>query len=664
MMSGDMELVREYARGGSEEAFAALVSRHINLVYSVAMRRVGDAHLAEEITQAVFIILARKAGSLGADTILSGWLCRTARYASADAIKIQRRRRLREQEAHMQSVLNDSPPEADAWTQIAPQLDDALGQLGAKDHNAVVLRFFEGRNFREVGVALGIGEDAAKMRVSRALEKLRKFFARRGVALSAAVIGGAISEKAVAAAPAVLMKAVSAGAITKGAAASGLSLALAKGALNIMAWTKTKTAIAVGLAVAVTGGTVTLIVRNTLVSGRVQTAEIRAGPAPSVPPPADVKPAAHPPTPVVAPASAPPTSLVDTLRKCLMESSDDVRHGRFLSLLETMQAKDTRAFMDILGEFRAKGARLDFERQAFWRRRAQVDPGQALADLQEMAGNLPRNPTHPANPADTAETHEAADSLNQFFRSWGGLDPTSAATWLKAHIDDPFFSVAAIGFVDGYAANDPAAATHFVLDSLAAGDPRLGPAARQIASAVMQQSNAGAAVKWFEQLPTDDAGAAMRRAAVGEIGHQLIQDDLEAAKAFVGGQADKPWRDWHTIDSVAERYSGEDPAAAMSWISTLTPDPSNGAITGVGVVARMWFERDPAGFQQWLEANQPTQSRVFAQAAGECAAMSAPTDYNKALAWLNQIPAAYPTVRQNFERQVQAYAPKTAAAPH
>src|SRR5476651_881384 len=133
MMNDDLALLRDYARNNSEAAFAMLVTRHVNLVYSVALRQVSDSHLAEEITQAVFIILARKANSLGDKTILSGWLCRTAHYASANALTIQRRRRRREQEAYMQSTLNESEndpsrpsgTEAEAWLQIAPLLDTA-----------------------------------------------------------------------------------------------------------------------------------------------------------------------------------------------------------------------------------------------------------------------------------------------------------------------------------------------------------------------------------------------------------------------------------------------------------------------------------------------------------------------------------------------------------
>ena len=130
MMIDDMDLVRQYARCKSEEAFATLVSRHVNLVYSVALRQVRDPHLAEEIAQTVFIILARKAGSLGSKTVISGWLYRTARYAAAKALTLRCRRRNREQEAHMQSQLNGT--EADTWKEIEPLLETAMGQLGRK----------------------------------------------------------------------------------------------------------------------------------------------------------------------------------------------------------------------------------------------------------------------------------------------------------------------------------------------------------------------------------------------------------------------------------------------------------------------------------------------------------------------------------------------------
>ena len=260
MMSDDMTLVREFAANQSEPAFAALVERHIGLVHSAALRQVGDAHLAEEITQAVFIILVRKAATLAPKTVLSAWLYRTTRYAAADALRARRRRQAREQEAHMQSILNQ--PDADAWAQLAPLLDDALAELGETDRTALVLRFFENKTAREIAGALRMEEAAAQKRVARALEKLRAIFVKRGVTLTATVIAGAVAANSVQAAPAGLAVKVSVIA-AKGAAVTTSITTLVKGTLKIMTYAKLKLAISITAGILLAGGAVTVAVSQT-----------------------------------------------------------------------------------------------------------------------------------------------------------------------------------------------------------------------------------------------------------------------------------------------------------------------------------------------------------------------------------------------------------------
>lgn len=246
MTTDDMGLLRDYATNGSEAAFAALVSRHVNLVYSVAMRQLHDTHLAEEVTQAAFIILARKASSLNPNTILPAWLCRTAHYAAADVLRTQRRRQAREQEAYMQSTLNEPDAGSSPWPEIAPLLDSAMAGLRDKDYGVIVLRYFERKDLKQVATVLGITENAAQKRVNYALEKLRRIMSKHGVKATTAVIAGMMLSHSVQAAPTALAKSATIAAITKGATASGSTLTITKGALKIMSWTKLKMAIVAG----------------------------------------------------------------------------------------------------------------------------------------------------------------------------------------------------------------------------------------------------------------------------------------------------------------------------------------------------------------------------------------------------------------------------------
>jgi RNA polymerase sigma factor (sigma-70 family) len=255
MMIDDMTLVREFAASHSESAFAGLVERHIGLVHSSALRQSGDHQLAEDISQAVFIILARKAPSLGSKTVLSAWLYRTTRYATADALKARRRRQAHDQEAYMQSTLNE--PDSDAWAQLAPVLDDALAELGETDRTALVLRFFENKTAREIAETLRMEEGAAQKRVTRALEKLRSLFVKRGVTLTAAAIAGAVGANAVQAAPVGLVVTISATA-AKGVAVTATVTALVKGTMHMMTWIKLKLAVGVGLGVLLAGSVATM----------------------------------------------------------------------------------------------------------------------------------------------------------------------------------------------------------------------------------------------------------------------------------------------------------------------------------------------------------------------------------------------------------------------
>src|ERR1041385_7727803 len=199
-MTESQQLLGEYAATGSEAAFRELVTRYVDLVYSSAVRLVdGDSHLAEDVTQTVFADLARHVRSLSRDVMLGGWLHRHTCFIASKTLRAERRRLVRERQAVEMNSQEDHS--AANLAEVAPILDDAINQLGAKDRAAIVLRFFEQRDFQAVGSALGSNEEAARKRVDRALEKLELLLKRRGVAFSAAALAATLATQAVTAAP-------------------------------------------------------------------------------------------------------------------------------------------------------------------------------------------------------------------------------------------------------------------------------------------------------------------------------------------------------------------------------------------------------------------------------------------------------------------------------
>ncbi len=225
-MNDESELLRRYSTEGAEAAFAEIVRRHIGLVYHAALRQTGDPSLAEEVTQTVFTDLARKAGPLAGRTSIAGWLFTSTRFAATKARRGEQRRRAREQEVFaMQTTATDGAVDlvttAD-WEQLRPVIDEVLHVLDARDREAVLLRFFEGRPLAEVGAKLAMSEDTARKRVARALDKLQGLLARRGITSTTAALGVAMAGQAGVAAPAGLAVSVTSGAMLGAGAAGGV----------------------------------------------------------------------------------------------------------------------------------------------------------------------------------------------------------------------------------------------------------------------------------------------------------------------------------------------------------------------------------------------------------------------------------------------------------
>ncbi len=278
-MVDDFELLRRYVDQHDQQAFAQIVRRHVNAVFSAAARQVGERQLAEDITQAVFVVLARKSARLcrrNAGT-LSGWLLNCVRYASANALKMRKRRIRHEQAAgacFRSGACSPDPSEVLLWQEISQQLDCAVLKLPAQYRQAILLRYFEDRSISQIAQRLNMSEGAAKQRLSRALGKLRQRVSRDSAAMMSSIDSSAfaslLAAHAVRMAPAGLANSAIAAAMGGATAAAGLSIA--KGAMTMMAWTKAKVAAVVIAALVVGGAGGVIAVRNATAADRTAAA--------------------------------------------------------------------------------------------------------------------------------------------------------------------------------------------------------------------------------------------------------------------------------------------------------------------------------------------------------------------------------------------------------
>lgn len=267
-MADDTQLLRQYVETRSEAAFSAVVQRHVDLVYAAALRRTaGQRQFAEEVTQEVFCEVARKASSLANHPMLIAWLYSHTRFLALKCVRGEVRRKSREEQASALAAV-DTPETSGDWHRLNPVIDQAMDALSAADRSAVLLRFFDGRTFAEIGGELGLTEDGARLRVNRALEKLRRVLARAGITSTAAGLAVVLSENVAMSAPAGLTTSV----VSAATAAGATTAAGVTGTLAFMSLTKVAAVIAGAAAIGAVG---TLIVQQQEI-GRTRAALVAA----------------------------------------------------------------------------------------------------------------------------------------------------------------------------------------------------------------------------------------------------------------------------------------------------------------------------------------------------------------------------------------------------
>jgi len=275
-MTDDAESLSRYAADQAEDAFAELTRRHVDLVYSAALRLMnGDVHAAQDVTQQVFTEVARQAKRLARHPALVGWLYTTTRLMALRMNRTEQRRQAREQEANMMNqLLHDDTPPTD-WNRLRPVIEDAMHELDDKDRHAVLLRYFQNKTLNEVGAALNLTENAARMRVDRALDKLRGKLARHGITTTATALAAVVATNAVQAAPAGFATTISAAAIAGSAAVQTSTLIVATKTITMTLLQKTIVAAAVAAAV---GTGVYAVHQGAQLRGRIRSIEEQQAP--------------------------------------------------------------------------------------------------------------------------------------------------------------------------------------------------------------------------------------------------------------------------------------------------------------------------------------------------------------------------------------------------
>lgn len=643
--SEDRELLRRYVEARDERAFGECVQRHVDLVHSVALRRLnGDAHSAADVTQQVFTALARQAAGLARGVVLPPWLYTTTRHLCANFVRTEQSRRTREREAHTMNELHATTPSAAEWERLRPLLDDVIDELGESDRSAVLLRFFARRPFAEIGASLQVSEDAARMRVDRALEKLRTALTRRGIVSTGAALSALLTHNAVLAAPAGLS------ALATGAA---LSSSTAASALTFMALTKLHVALGVAVLGSFFAGVLVTkySARDVLQPNLRSPGHTDANGAPRSGSPMAPSNLSHGGTGVPRRGDSPtlPPAARGQLQAetavALQIPSVPEKYFALISILQRLTTDNWQEVLTAFVEERKLTGLAHSEAFELFARRAGEVVGKEAVSL--FLGN--RN----------------ISSANQALMGWASKSPAEALQWLGRAVDPDTRRSVLGGAIRGLALSEPDLAIR-TLEGLPANERSryTGELVTSMLRAVGIDQTQGL----VENMITSATQAGTLRAgylmdvfsdyALLRLRQSAANGTLPDTVHWLDRHVGQPYVDHKIIADVTARLAPQNPQETFRWlegVNTTLLRAGDGSTAGYRVLLATWANKDGAPVvETWLhsQAAHPHYDHL----AYHYAALLAGRDPQKAAHWADSIKNE--TVRKDALVLIQSKQPK------
>ena len=601
MDRSDADLLGAFARSRSEAAFRALVDRHLDHVHSVAWRVTRRHDLAADVAQLVFVRLAERHRHLPAGLSLAAWLHMNTRSLAIDLVRAEVARRRREQEFSHGSIMN--PPDAANWSALESSLDEAVEALPAPDRDAILLRFYQKHTHAGVGRHLGVNEDAARMRIQRALEKLRELLARRGVTTTAAALAATLPTHAISAAPAALAASISSAAI--GTAAIETTTLTTATAIMTKSHAATAAAIAIALPIIVLqysdnrrlrADAADLRNRANALAAQVSSLPLSADGRTSLEPESTADPAATPRSPA-------------TLREILAQSDS---MGRIRALLEFADTVPTGDIAAVVEELRNSTPEWDPDAKMLMRvlltRWARENPDAALASLKTMDIKKGEEASTLLSGLAAADPQRAAawltDPENRLVdfpvmgqilagsigKEWVRQDPAAAMAW-AANLPDTQRSGALVGVLGTLAGTDPGRAASLATQL----DEDAGGARRRVIGDIAQawaKSSPAEAMAWARSLPGDDGTTAMLKSL-----ESWSRNEPAAAAQHLDQLAAEPYSG-EALRLVTESWVRQAPNDAATWLANRPEGEAKN--TAMGTVMWNWTKQNPEAASTWL----------------------------------------------------------------